>query len=36
MTSSLALKEKGNEEFKNKNYKEALNLYTKALGNKFY
>jgi hypothetical protein len=30
--SSQALKEQGNEQFKNKNYREALNLYTKAIG----
>jgi hypothetical protein len=28
---SLALKEKGNQEFKNKNYTTALDLYTKAI-----
>jgi hypothetical protein len=28
---SLDLKEKGNQEFKNKNYKQALDLYTRAI-----
>lgn len=27
------LKEKGNEEFKKKNYNTAINLYTDAIGN---
>ena len=28
------LKEKGNEEFKKKNYNSAINLYSQAIGNK--
>lgn len=29
----VGLKEKGNEEFKKQNYKEAIEYYTQALGN---
>ncbi len=29
-----SLKEKGNEEYKKKNYNTAINLYTQALGKK--
>ena len=29
----LALKEQGNNEFKNKNYENAVKLYTKAISN---
>lgn len=28
------LKEKGNEEFKKKNYNSAINIYSQAIGNK--
>jgi len=29
------LKEKGNEEFKKKNYNSAINVYTHAIGNNY-
>jgi hypothetical protein len=34
MSTWEELKEKGNEEFKNKNYNSAINIYTQAIGKK--